>query len=434
MAEEKLIKKQLIKNMLLNFIAFTLIFSILGIILYTQVESSMYKSSDEELLNNRNRTGIIQKMGDDFDSRRVTMQDDIQNRNMEDLRPNKGNEIAINPRIIYIVRNSAGEEVQKDSISNNFGNISFDKNILNTIYTQKINNQYSYRCINYQVDSNGETYYIQILINVDAEESIMENFKFTLIIGIAISIAISLAASYLLSKHTLKPIIESWKKQTEFVQNASHELRTPLTIIQAKQELLLEKPETKIIDNTEDISITLSETRRLSKLVKELMELARSDSAKIKLEKRNTDIDKLITSVSEPFVEMAKANQKELKLELNYGKEINIDSNKIHELLVIVLDNSMKYTEKGDTVTIKTSEKDGKCRLEILDTGIGISDETISHMFDRFYREDKARSRETGGSGLGLSIAKSIVLEHGGTIKAKHNQPKGTIIEIKLKK
>ncbi len=132
------------------------------------------------------------------------------------------------------------------------------------------------------------------------------------------------------------------------------------------------------------------------------MELARSDSNRSKIEKRSIDIDKLIKNVSEPFKEMAKAQGKKLKYELNYGKNISVDENKIHELLVIILDNSMKYTEKGDSITIKTEEKDGKLKLSVADTGIGISDETARHMFERFYREDKARSRETGGSGLGL--------------------------------
>ena len=261
----------------------------------------------------------------------------------------------------------------------------------------------------------------------------MTNFTIALIIIIVICITISLFVSYVLSKKTLKPIIESWKKQTEFVQNASHELRTPLTIIQAKQQLLLEKPESKIIDNTEDIGITINETKRLSKLVKELMELANDDSNKLVLNKEKIEIDKLIEEIAEMFKEVAMSQGKTLEIDLNYGKEVLIDESKIHELLFIILDNSMKYTSAGDTVTIRTKEKESKLIIDIEDTGIGISDEAINHIFERFYREDKARTRETGGSGLGLSIADSIVQAHGGTIKAMHNKPKGTIFEIRLK-
>ena len=100
--------------------------------------------------------------------------------------------------------------------------------------------------------------------------------------------------------------------------------------------------------------------------------------------------------------------------------------------MIILLDNALKYTEEENEITVKTSLKENKCVIEVIDTGIGVSDEGLERIFERFYREDKARSRETGGSGLGLSIADFIVTEHGGSIKASHNAPKGTIFTIKL--
>ena len=244
----------------------------------------------------------------------------------------------------------------------------------------------------------------------------------------------SIVASYILSKKTLVPIADTLKKQMEFVQNASHELRTPLTIIQAKQELLLEEPDAKIIDKSEEIMLTLNETKRLTKLTKDLMTLARADENKIKLKKEKTDIDELIEGLAKPYIEMAELAEKKINLNLQYNEEVSIDASKIYQVLVILLDNAIKYTEKGDTIEILTYSKDGKFTLEVRDTGIGISDEAITHIFDRFYREDKARNRETGGSGLGLSIADVIVKAHNGTIKASHNKPKGTIFTIKLPK
>ena len=92
--------------------------------------------------------------------------------------------------------------------------------------------------------------------------------------------------------------------------------------------------------------------------------------------------------------------EKEIILDLKYGKEINIDRNKISELLIIILDNAIKYTKEKDKIIIKTYQKDGKCELEVQDTGIGISNEAAKQVFNRFYREDKARSREKGGTGL----------------------------------
>jgi len=113
-------------------------------------------------------------------------------------------------------------------------------------------------------------------------------------------------------------------------------------------------------------------------------------------------------------------------------KEVYVDSNKVKQLLVILLDNALKYTEEGDSIEIESRTVDDKIFINVKDTGIGISDKAIKHVFERFYREDKARSREKGGTGLGLAIAHTIVKAHGGTIKIVHNKPKGIIVIVKL--
>ena len=165
-------------------------------------------------------------------------------------------------------------------------------------------------------------------------------------------------ASLILSRKTLKPIQDTLRNQTEFVQNASHELRTPLTIIQAKQELLLQEPNAKIIDKSEDIMLTLNEAKRLSKLTKDLMVLLRG--SKINLNKEDVNIDEWINSIVIPYKDIAMAQNKELILNLKFNKDIGIDTNKIHQLLVILLDNAIKYTEEGDKISVNTSLKDNK--------------------------------------------------------------------------
>lgn len=526
MSEKKLIRKQLLKNMIMNFIAFTIIFSLLASIIYGKVQSSLYKSSDAELLDSGNRKGITKKISSlniegtktssitqiaSISPIRYSIANNITSRsnaryipndnngsipnednpNLEDKqpqintnpsegnnpestdnfpqdqknpnpneqinkntqndttpseKPNKEKEQKptntyiysddddVNPRLTYIVRNSAGEIILENESSEEFQNVGFDNSNLDTANSIKIEDTYSYRYINFQITVDDEEYKVQFFINVDAEEEIVSDLKTTLIIVIICSVFISLVISFILSKKTLKPIIGAWNKQIEFVQNASHELRTPLTIIQTKEELLLDEPNSKIVDNFEDIKITINETKRLSTLVKELMELARVDSNRMKLEQTQILLDELVKEVTEPFIDIAESQNKTLNLNLNYRNKLNLDKAKIHELLVIIIDNALKYTQAGDSITIKTMKKDSKkVTISIEDTGIGISDEALPHIFERFYREDKARSRKSGGNGLGLSIAKTIVEAHKGTIKALHNNPKGTIIEIKLK-
>lgn len=429
MSEWQLIRKQLLKNMLYNLIAFTIVFSIFGVIIFSTVKTFLYQSSTEELLNARQRydkiqiSENIQKPGGG-----IPLQDKI----VKEPRNN-------NPRIIHIKRDVNGEIINQDEMGSFYENYisqtKFDSNNLDKITEITVNNSYTYRSITFlATDDNGEQVYVQLLINIDSEKNILENFFSILSLGIIVTIILAIVASYILSKNTLKPIVDSWRKQTEFVQNASHELRTPLTIIQAKQELLLQEPESKIIDKSEEIRLTLNETKRLSKLTKDLMLLARADSNKIKLNKEETDIDNLIGEITVPYKDYAQMQDKTINLKLNYSNKVLVDAEKIHQLLVILLDNAIKYTKEGETIEIVSYSKDNKCVIEVRDTGIGISKQGKKHIFERFYREDKARSRQTGGTGLGLSIAHFIVESHGGSIKVEDNQPKGSIFIVKLPK
>lgn len=429
MNEQANIRKRLLKNMLINFIVFTVLFLIFDLIIYNQVSSSLYKTIDKELT-------LAQERYFDKPSNSTDFNKGGNNRGKQNSSNNMVPNDKMNPRVIHITRDKEGNITNGDRIGSIYDvygdSIPFDENNLIKIYNIELGSEYTYRGINLKIIQNEEEVYIQLLANVDGEVQTLKNVSNTLLLGTAILITISIIASYILSKRAMTPMYEAYQKQTEFVQNASHELRTPLTIIQAKQELLLQEPESKIIDKSEEINLTLKETRRLSKMIKELMTLARADSNQYELNRESTNIDNLIKEVTIPYKDYAELEEKEIILDLQYQKEINIDRNKISQLFIILLDNAIKYTTKGDKITIKTYLKDGKCNIEVQDTGIGISDEAIERIFDRFYREDKARSRETGGIGLGLSIAHTIVTTHGGSIKAMHNIPKGSIFWIKL--
>ena len=407
MEERKFIKKQLIKNVIYIFTVFTLLVLAFDLLIYKRAEQLLYNEIDTEL-------------------KKCASQNILNNKIM-----------LLNPRIIYIIRDFDGKIINEESIGRLYDdyidNIEFDRTKLNEIYSIKVKSEYNYRGITIPVYTvSNELCYIQLLANVDGENESLMSLQHRLVGMSLVIIITSIVASYILSKRTLKPIFQAWEKQTEFVQNAAHELRTPLTIIQAKQQLLLEEPESKIIDKSEDISLTINETRRLTKLVKELMILATADSNQLQIKKEIKNIDEVIKEISTPYMEYAKMQNKELTIELNCNKEISIDVNKITQLMVILLDNAIKYTKEGENIKVKTYCKDGKCTIEVIDEGIGINDEQKKHIFERFYRADKARTRETGGTGLGLSIAQTIVKAHGGTIKVYSNEPKGTKFVIKI--
>ena len=442
MSEQDRFKGQIIKHTLYNISAFTIIFLIFGILVFFLVRNITFSSVDLTLKESANlyleTENSIQGLSDYFFETRGVGKEEFES-SINAIRDYVLARKITNPKVIVIIRDKNKNVLNEEDLGRSYHEyltqLNFNDKLLNKIYNIRINNTYNYRSINLELyPDTDNTRYIQLLINVDSENELVAHYFDIITVAILAGITMSIVASYILSKKTLVPIADTLKKQMEFVQNASHELRTPLTIIQAKQELLLEEPDAKIIDKSEEIMLTLNETKRLTKLTKDLMTLARADENKIKLKKEKTDIDELIEGLAKPYIEMAELAEKKINLNLQYNEEVSIDASKIYQVWLILRDNAIKYTEKGDTIEILTYSKDGKFTLEVRDTGIGISDEAITHIFDRFYREDKARNRETGGSGLGLSIADVIVKAHNGTIKASHNKPKGTIFTIKLPK
>lgn len=438
MKEQKLIRIELLKNMFFNLILFTIMFSTFSILILSQVSRYLYTSVDQEIYQYKKQLTEISKLASSVSKNvgSIVNQAQISNEELTREMQNHIDKIA-NPRVITILRDSEGEIIATSLSVKSFAkyleDIELDEDNLDKIYEISINSKYYYRGTTCKLtSSNGEKYYVDLLINTNSEKEMMKNFSQTLIVGTGILIILSIFISFYLAKKALSPIITAYKRQAEFVQNASHELRTPLTIIQAKQELLLQSPMSRIIDKSEDIALTLNETRRLSKMVKELMDLARADVNKTVINKTKTNLNSLVEEIASPYIDMAKLQEKKMNLELSCTKEINVDRNKIKQLMVILLDNALKYTEKNDSIDVQIRNNEDKFFITVKDTGIGISDEGLKHVFERFYREDKARSREKGGSGLGLSIAHTIVKNHGGTIKIVHNKPKGIIVIIKL--
>lgn len=435
MEEEKLLKKQFFLHVIYNLIAFSVIFVAFGIFVFFMVRNITFSSADKQLkeakgqLTEMNvKLEILYKMFDLNSFGIMDMGHEVFSRY------NIAQKID-NPQIIFVLRDKNGQILNQSDlgrIQNYSSEIEFNNQNLDKIYKLELGNKYNYRCINFVLISaqKSQNQYVQLLINVDSEIALIDNYSKIIAYAVVFGCVISGIASLILSRKTLKPVEEILQNQTEFVQNASHELRTPLTIIQAKQELLLQEPNSRIIDKSEDIMLTLTETKRLTKLTKDLMTLVRGTN--IKLQKEDVNIDEFIQKIVLPYKDILEAQEKEFVLDFAFDKEIFVDINKIHQLIIILLDNAIKYTESGDTIKIATFFKDNKCVIEVADTGIGISDEGLKHIFERFYREDKDRNRETGGSGLGLAIATMIVNAHNGTIKASHNNPKGTIFTVKF--
>lgn len=399
-------KKLKFKLTLLNSIVFFILFLIFNVVIYSYVKSSLYAEVDKSLLISRR---IIEKNLKNNDLR-LSMLDP---RVITLLRDNKGNILSdIHMPIFY----KSYEEYIKP--------IKIDE-----LYDVRFK-EFNFRTIAFSGQLNNKTVTIQLLRNTNSEKESISNILKIIILGGGIIFLVSIIAGVFLAQKTMIPIMNAWEKQRQFVEDASHEMRTPLTVIQSQLELIFQKPDVKVIDNASYLATALSETRRLSRLVSDLLTLARSDSDVIEIEKKPVDIYELIKKVSEPYIEMAELEDKNMEVQGVENFIVNCDEQRIHQLLVILLDNALKYTSKDESIQIDLSNKNNKCSIIVKDNGIGIKESERDLVFERFYRGDKSRTRETGGTGLGLSIAKWIVLKHGGTITANQNSPKGTVIEV----
>lgn len=393
-----------------NITVFVIIFSIFSFIIYNYISSNQYSRADKELLMSKK---YFEKVS----------------RNLEVFIPPS------NPRVIALVRDEEGKIIQGEG-----GRLSgfynkYEKQLrpkkFDEIFDVSLEN-YNFRSIAFPVKIENKSFTVQLLTNTNGERDVLKNLLNILVLGGVIILLISIGASWYLTNKSMVPIVNSWKKQREFVENASHELRTPLTIIQSKIEQLLKHPNSRIIDKIDDISPALSETRRISKMVSDLLTLARADSNTTEIEKKKVKMSSLISRVIEPYIEFGEVQDKQVVFNAVNDIELFCDEGRIHQLLVILLENAMKYTEEGGTILLKSYVNDNKYIIQVEDNGIGVKEENREKIFERFFREDKARSRDTGGSGLGLSIAQWIVNKHNGTIKCYANSPRGTIIRVSI--
>ncbi|WP_192797878.1 sensor histidine kinase [Bacillus luti] len=283
----------------------------------------------------------------------------------------------------------------------------------------------------YAFQENGKT--IQIVRDITAEEEMLNTLFLILVIGCSIGSLCAIGIGFFLAGRALVPIQNSWEKQQQFVSDASHELRTPLAVIQSKTDVLFQSPSATIEERAMDISTISKECRRLSKLVSNLLLLARSDSNQIEMDKKTFGLDKLLEEIVEPYKEIASYQEKAMILKVERDISFMGDRERIHQMMVILLDNAMKYTNEGGHIQIDCTQTSGSIRIQVKDDGIGVKEDDIPKLFDRFYQGDKARSKSEG-AGLGLSIANWIVEKHYGKISVESKWGEGTCFEVILPK
>lgn len=218
---------------------------------------------------------------------------------------------------------------------------------------------------------------------------------------------------------------------SQFTADASHELRTPLTVLHCELEAIIQKTHIDT-DIQEKIGSALGETERLAKIVDGLLTISRLDAGEARVEKTLLDVAQLTMATVEQMRLLAEDKNISLYCYALSNIFIYGDTTRLKQVVVNLLDNAVKYTPVNGTIKVSVSTQENFAVIEVLDTGIGISPLALPQIFERFYRADKARSREQGGSGLGLSIVKSICLAHGGDIKVQSKENQGSCFRIIL--
>jgi heavy metal sensor kinase len=216
-----------------------------------------------------------------------------------------------------------------------------------------------------------------------------------------------------------------------FTADASHELRTPLTAIRMEAEAVLDRAAT-VAECKALAGSILEECGRLARLTDQLLALAREDAGIADSELERVDLGELVGGVADALRAVAEAKQVTMTADLHAGAIVTGDAIRLRQLAMNLIDNAIKYTQEGGSVQVAVASTDPGVVLVVADTGVGIPAEHLPRVFDRFYRVDRARSRELGGTGLGLSIAQSIVKGHGGSIELTSRPGSGSTATVVL--
>jgi heavy metal sensor kinase len=231
--------------------------------------------------------------------------------------------------------------------------------------------------------------------------------------------------------HTLTRLQNAFERLQHFTADASHELRTPLTALQSVGEVALQE-DLDASAYRDRIGSMLEETARLTHLVESLLLLTRADSGRLLVNRKEQDITRLVAKAVEDLRIMAEEKSQRLMTSLQSGVQSNVDEDTLRRALVNILDNAIKYTPAGGTISVSLKESTSALVIEVTDTGPGIPAEHQEKIFDRFYRVEKDRSREVGGAGLGLAIVKWAVEANGGRIELESKENKGSTFRIVL--
>ncbi|MGK7892595.1 MAG: sensor histidine kinase [Xenococcus sp. (in: cyanobacteria)] len=276
--------------------------------------------------------------------------------------------------------------------------------------------------------------YIRASQSIEEIDDVQTRLFFVLIGGAGVTLILSGLGGIWLTHEAIAPIKASFLQLKQFTADASHELRGPLTAIKASIDIMKSHPERIHPKDTKKITAISSATDQMGQLIEDLLFLARTDNKVVmpSREKKSVALDQILQNIIillEPFAQKKKIT---LKSDIKSGFLVLGEKSQLTRLFSNLLQNALQYTSEGGNVTLELYKQSRSAIVNIKDTGIGISPEQLPHIFDRFWRADKARSRREGGTGLGLAIVKAIAQSHGGKISVTSNVNVGSCFQVRL--
>jgi heavy metal sensor kinase len=324
-----------------------------------------------------------------------------------------------------------------------------------------------------RLSRGGQVYTIRLMTSLTDVDHELAEVLTALLMAVPVALALAAAVGYLLARKALAPV-EQLRRQTRqitaerlsqrlpvknagdelgrltetinemiarlersfaeirrFTADASHELRTPLTALRAEVEVAL-RQHAMPLDQQRLLGSILEECQRLTRLTDQLLTLSREDAGVVQRPDQPLDLAALVRDAAEVMRPLAEETGLHLRVEAAGPLVLRGDATRLRQVVYNLIDNAIKYTPATGEVEVCVAERDGNAIVTVRDTGVGIPTEHLPHVFDRFYRVDKARSREQGGTGLGLSIARSVIAAHGGTIELQSTPGQGTTATVTL--
>jgi signal transduction histidine kinase len=266
---------------------------------------------------------------------------------------------------------------------------------------------------------------VQVARSMEPEEDALRGLLLFMLFGVAGSLAVAAAGGWFVAGKSLAPVKAAFERQQMFVADASHELRTPLAVIRANAEFLQQGQ-----PDSEEAAEILAETDRLTALVDSLLALAQGQGGAAA--DRELDLGELVSASAQSMQPLAADRKVALDIEAAPGLDVRGNPDQLRQLVLILVDNALRYTPEGGRVRVDARRNDGTAVVAVTDNGIGIDRSALKHVFERFYRADEARNRTDGGAGLGLSIAEQLVADHGGRISAESHPGRGSTFTVSL--